>query len=72
MPQVDERQGAADVHVITESKFLVQDFPGGPVVESPPSSAGDKDSIPGCGAKIPSAAGQLSLHTTTREACEPQ
>ena len=39
MPQVDERQGAADVHVITESKFLVQDFPGGPVVESPPSSA---------------------------------
>ena len=34
MPQVDERQGAADVRVITESKFLVQDFPGGPVVES--------------------------------------
>ena len=72
MPQVDERQGAADVHMITESKILVQDFPGGPVVESPPSSAGDEDLIPGCGTKIPSAAGQLSLLATTREAREPQ
>ena len=44
-----------------------QDFPGGPVVKHPPSNAGDQGSIPGQGTKIPHAAGQLSLHTATRE-----
>ena len=29
------------------------DFPGGPLVESLPSSAGDKDSIPDQRAKLP-------------------
>ena len=42
-------------------------FPGGPVVKNPPYSAGDLGLIPGQGTKIPLAAGQLSLHASTRE-----
>ena len=45
------------------------DFPGGPVVTTPPSITGIMGSIPGWGAKIPYAEGQLSLCATTREAC---
>ena len=44
-----------------------RDFPGGPVVKNPPSNAGDADSIPAQGIKIPHAVGQLSLHATTTE-----
>ena len=40
-----------------------RDFPGGPVVKDPPSSAGDVGSIPGRGTKIPHAAGQLTKLT---------
>ena len=43
------------------------DFPGGPVVKNPTSNAGDANSIPDRGTKIPHAAGQLSPHTTTTE-----
>ena len=43
------------------------DFPGGPVVKNPPSSAGNAGLIPGQGTKIPHAAGQLSPCATTRE-----
>ena len=43
------------------------DFPGGPVVKNPPSDAGDKDSIPGQGSKIPNTSGQLKPRTTARE-----
>ena len=43
------------------------DFPGGPVVENPPSNAGDAGSIPGQGTKIPHALGQLSPCATTTE-----
>ena len=43
------------------------DFPGGPVVKNPPSNAGDVGSIPGWGAKIPHATGQLSPRATTTE-----
>ena len=43
------------------------DFPGGPVVKNLPSNAGDAGSIPGWGTKIPHAAGQASLRTTTTE-----
>ena len=35
--------------------MLLRDFPGGPVVETVPSSAGGAASIPGQGAKIPHA-----------------
>ena len=45
------------------------DFPGGPMVENPPSSAGDTGLISGWGTNIPRATGQLSPCTTTREAC---
>ena len=37
------------------------------MVKNPPSNAGDAGSIPGRGAKIPHAAGQLSPHASTRE-----
>ena len=33
------------------------DFPGGPVVENPPSSIGDEDPILGGGTKIPHSMG---------------
>ena len=36
------------------------DFPGGPVVKNPPSNAGGTGSIPGRGAEIPHASGQLT------------
>ena len=42
------------------------DFSGGPVVKNLPSSARDTSSIPGQGAKISQALGQLSLQATTR------
>ena len=44
-----------------------RDFPGGPVVESLPSSAVDVGSIPGWRTKIPHASGQLSPCTASRE-----
>ena len=30
-------------------KTLERDFPGGPVVKSPPANAGDTESVPGLG-----------------------
>ena len=36
---------------------MTLDFPGGPVVENPPSNAGDTVSTPGGGTKIPLAEG---------------
>ena len=48
-------------------KEMVRDFPGGPVVKNLPSKAGDADSIPGQGTKVPCVTGHLSLHTTTRD-----
>ena len=36
-------------------KWWFGDFPGGPVVKTPPSNAGDPNLIPGQGAKIPHA-----------------
>ena len=50
----------------------IEDFPGGPVVENPPSNTGDVGSIPGLGPKIPHAVGQLGPRTTIREAHELQ
>ena len=46
---------------------LFGDFPGGPAVKNPPSSAGDAGSIPGWGTKTPHAAGQLSPRAATTE-----
>ena len=44
-----------------------RDFPGGPVVKSLPSNAGDTGLIPGQGTKVPHATGQLSLRVATAE-----
>ena len=41
---------------ITHLKLTSSYFPGGPLVKSPPSKAGDSGSIPGRGTKIPHAA----------------
>ena len=57
-------------HVMDISTFKNtwnRDFPGGPVVKNPPSSAGDAGSIPGRGTKISHATGQLSPSTATTE-----
>ena len=40
------------VYLIKISRW---DFPGGPVVKNPPANAGDMNSIPGQGTKIPHA-----------------
>ena len=47
------------------------DFPGGPVVKSPPSNTGNSGSIPDQEIKIPHALRKLSPRATTREACVP-
>ena len=44
-----------------------QGFSGSPVVQNPPSSAGDTGSIPRQGTKIPYATEQLSPFAKTRE-----
>ena len=53
-------------------KTTHRDLPGGPVVENPPSNAGDRGLIPGRGARIPRAANYRahtpwSPRTLTRE-----
>ena len=59
------------------TKPLNGNFPGGPMVKNPPSSAEDSGSIPDWGTKIPYAMGQFSPCATTTEhtnsgACAPQ
>ena len=49
------------------SKMKERDSLGVPVVKNSPCDAEDTGSIPGQGTKIPHAAEQLSLHTTTGE-----
>ena len=48
-----------------------QDFPDSLVAKNLPATAGDIDSIPGPGTKIPYATGQLSLCATTTEPAYP-
>jgi len=45
------------------------DFPGGPVVKNPPSIVEQVGSIPGQGAKISCATGQLSPCEATKSPC---
>ena len=65
VPDPEDLKPRARVRGVEEE--VVWDFPGCPVVKNPPSSAGDPDSIPGQGTKIPHAAGQRSLRTTANE-----
>ena len=55
-----------------DRKDVAFGLPWWSLVKNLPSNAGDTDSIPGQGTKIPPAAGQLSPCTTTREACVMQ
>ena len=48
-----EGDGYKQMQFKGEIKTLVSDFPGGPVVKNPPSSAGDVSLIPVRGTKIP-------------------
>ena len=48
-------------------KYLLWDFPGGPVVKNPSANAGNSGSLPGPETKIPHALGQVSPCTTTNE-----
>ena len=41
--------------VYNDLKYYIRDFPGGPMVKTLPSSAGDAGPFPGQGAKIPHA-----------------
>ena len=41
----------------------MRDFPGGPMIQNPPSNAGNVGSIPGQETKMPHAEGQLSPRT---------
>ena len=55
-----------DLNELFQVSYL-RDFPGGPVVRNPPSTAGVAGSIPGQGTEIPHAVGQLNSLTTTTE-----
>ena len=64
--------GIAKVQSFVQYTFFrnsYEDFPGGPVIKTSPSNAGDKDSIAGWRTKIPHAAGQWSPGPTTIEKC---
>ena len=54
------------------TKAVVKAEAGCPVVMNLPANAGDMDSIPGRGTKIPHASGQLSLCAITTEAHVPR
>ena len=51
---------------------LLKDFPGDPAVKTLPANAGDVGLIPSLGTKILHGLEQLSLGTTTAEACVPR
>ena len=56
-----------------DSENQVVGFPGGPVVENLPSNAGNTNSIPGPGTKIPYVAlATKPTHHNEREASTPQ
>ena len=71
MPSDSSTVTCASSPIRSSLDFLVgkagvkEDFPGGPVVEGLPSSAGAVGFISGQGTKIPHPAGQLSLQATT-------
>ena len=50
-----------------KEKAESENCPSGSVVKNPPSNAGDSDSIPGLGTKIPYAMGQLCPRAATTE-----
>ena len=49
------RQGKRDLYKFHVKRSMCWDFPGGPVVKTPPFNAENLDSIPDRGNKIPHA-----------------
>ena len=49
--------------------MLLRDFPGGPVVKTSPSNAGDAGSIPGRGARIPHVSGPKDQNIKQKQYC---
>ena len=52
---------------MTAFKIQSRDFPDGPVVKNLPGNAGDIDSIPSQGLKIPKGGEQLSQQATVKD-----
>ena len=50
-------------------KSELRDFPGGPVIKTSPSNAGDAGSIPGWGAKIPHASWPKNQNIKQKQYC---
>ena len=67
----EENKNLKEILWVLQAEKPNEDFPGGQVVNNLPCNAGEADSIPREGIKIPSAVGQLSLHATTREPMRP-
>ena len=57
---------------MNDQKWEERYFPGSPVVKNPPSNAEDASAIPGRGAKILHATGQVSLCNTIESAHAPK
>ena len=51
------REPGINMYPLLDLKWITRDFPGGPGVKNPPSSAGDVSLIPGQGTKILHAPG---------------
>ena len=51
------------------SKLLLRDFPGGPVVKTPPSNAGGAGLIPSWGAKVPHALWPKNQNIKQKQYC---
>ena len=49
-----------------------RDFPGGPVVKTPPCNTEDSGSIPDLVTKIPHVSKKLGLQATARESVSPR
>ena len=52
-----------------DRKRTQRDFPGGPVVKTSPSNAGDAGLIPGWGAKIPHASWPKNQNIEQKQYC---
>ena len=63
---------SSDCTFFTSQINHLQDFPGGLEVKNPPANAGDMDSIPDPGSRIPDPTKLLSSSVTTPEARVPR
>ena len=68
-PEAPSEMSLGNMHSFppTLELHMAWDFPGSPVVDNPPSSAGHVGLTPGQGPKIPHALGQLSPLATVKD-----